>query len=251
MRTFITIGLVLFTLTALAQSVLSPYTIQAKRSETCEVFITLELFDKQYRKDSLNQFIINELIKYHYGVNNPGLFVNRFYANTKYASDAPLNINIAGMNTFSNKGVYSFVACPINACTDETYSNYESVALTLDSASGKALRVSDIIEPHLLDSFETFILQIAQRYAIRNMPTGYITSLSPVEVRSSNPLSNPVNVLTYHKGLQPQFYVRNNLIMLYNYAANSDYPYKAVEVALPLNLTSYFMRKRYREVFLP
>ncbi|MFN4971759.1 MAG: hypothetical protein ACK45I_04820 [Bacteroidota bacterium] len=251
MRTFISIWLMLGTFAIKAQSVLSQYTIQAKRSQTCEAFITLELFDKQYRKDSLNQYIINELIKYHYGVNNPGLLVPRFYANTKYANDAPLNINIAGMNTFSSKGVYSFVACPINACSDETYSNYEAVALTLDSATGKALRIADIIEPQLLDSFEAFVLVIAQRYAIRNMPTGYITSLSPIDVRSSNQLSNPVNVLSYHKGLQPQFYVRNNFIMLYNYASNTDYPYKAVEVALPLNLASYFLRKRYREVFLP
>jgi hypothetical protein len=234
-----------------AQSVLTQYTIIAKRSEMCEAYITLELFDKALKKDSLNQYIINELIKYHYGVNNPGLLVNRFYANTKYAADAPLNVNIAGMKTFSHKGIYSFVSCPINACTDETYSNYESIALTIDSAAGKALRITDIIEPHLEDSFEKFVLMVAQRYNIRNMPTGYITSVSPVDVRSSNALSNPVNVLTYHKGLQPQFYVRNNFIMLYNYATNSDYPYKAVEIALPLNLTSYFLRKKYREVFLP
>lgn len=249
MRNAIICLLLLVSIHATAQSPLTQYTITAKKSETCETFLSLPLFDQKFGKDSLNQTIINELIKYHYGLYNPGLLFFRFYQQTKFDHTAPLFVNIGAMCTFNHKGIYSFVSCPINACVTDVYSNYESIALTIDSASGKPLKISDIIKKELLDSFERFVLMVATRYNIKNLPTGYFVSTNPIEIRSANTIQNPSNVLTLEMGVQPQFYVRSGQLYVYNYASNTDYPYKAVEVALPLSLVQFFMKPTYAAVF--
>jgi hypothetical protein len=231
-----------------AQSPLKQYTIVTKFSDSCMSYISIPLFAAEQKKDSLNQLIINELIKYHYGENNPGLIPYRFYNETKYGSDAPLNRNIVAENTLANKGIYSFIACPINACTEDLYSNYESIAFTLDSAARKALYIKDIIVPEKLDSFEGFVYWVGKRYNIKNLPTGYITSINPPQVKGSNTLIANSTV-SLERGVQRQFYIREQILMVFNEAQHENYPYKSVEIAIPLNLLQYFMKPKYFILF--
>lgn len=234
-----------------AQSPLTKYTVSATFSQECIAFISLELFDKSYKLDSLNQLIINETIKYHYGVNNPGLIPMRFYNNTKYGSDAPINRNIENICTFRNKGFYSFIACPINACSEEIYSNYESVCFTIDSAKGKVITIDQVIAPEKRDSFDKFVFMVTKRYNIRNLPTGYYFANEPLDIRTSNGMMNPVNKFELEMGVQSRFHIKGSHMVVYNNASNTDYPYKSVEVALPLNLVNYFLKPAYAKVFIP
>lgn len=231
-------------------SLLKQYTIKAKLSEECESVISIPLFNESIKADSLNTLIINEVIKYHYGMYNPGLSVQRFYKEIRYASDAPIDRNIVAQNTFAKGGVYSFIAVPINACDKEEYSTYPSIAFTFDSAAAKPIYIKDIIKPEMLDTFDGFVLWVIRRYSIRNQPAGYVISARPAEVRSSNPLIGTAGKIEWERGVQPQFYVKEGKIYLYNYASHEHYSYNSVEVQLPVQMLEYFLKPKYHKLFL-
>jgi hypothetical protein len=234
---------------ATAQPVIHQYAIKAKLSEECESILSLPLFDKAYKADSLNTIIINELTKYHYGMNNPGLSVQRFYSEIKYGPDAPIDRNIVAQNTFAKGGIYSFVAVPINACDKEEYSTYPSIALTLDSANFKPLQLKDIIKPGMLDTFDGFALWVIKRYAIKNLPAGYVISARPPELKSSNSLIGSAGKIEWERGLQPQFYVKQGKMYLYNYATHEHYNFNSVEIALPITMLEHFLQPKYFTLF--
>jgi hypothetical protein len=232
-----------------AQPLIHQYAIKAKLSEECESILSLPLFDKTYKADSLNSIIINELTKYHYGMNNPGLSVQRFYSEVRYASDAPIDRNIVAQNTFAKSGIYSFVAIPINACDKEEYSTYPSIAFTLDSANYKPLQLKDIVKPGMLDTFDGFALWVIKRYSIRNLPAGYVISARPPEVKSSNPLIGTAGKIEWERGLQPQFYVKDGKIYLYNYAKHEHYSFNSIEVSLPVRMLEHFLQPKFFALF--
>jgi hypothetical protein len=237
------------TLQLYAQGPLKQYMITSKRTSDCLSYLSLPLFEEQHKLEVLNKLIINELIKYHYGPDNPGLVPAFFYKETKYAEDAPLDRNIVAECTFSGRGVYSFIAVPMNACQTEEYSNYPTIAFTLDSARGVPLKVKDLLKPEMQDTFEGFVLWVARRYNIKNLPTGYIISGNPPQVRGSNPMISSAGEITHERGLQPQFYFSGSMLYVYNYAKHEHYPYTSVEVGLPIRSLSYFLLPEWQQFF--
>src|SRR5262245_5954508 len=98
-----------------AQMKITRYSVQSILSDDCKSGFSLDLFDQAEKKDTLNLMILGELtsdldLKWM-------IFLDDLYLNKEFKGhERPIMFTITGMNTFARNGIYSFTACPFNAC---------------------------------------------------------------------------------------------------------------------------------------
>ena len=171
---------------AQADSSLKTYTIEAKFDEECSADIVVTLFDQTLKMDSINQVIIDELLRgYYHTRQSQAITLKNFYANKNVDPTGEMMFTIGAECSFHKNGVYSFIACPYNVCEKTARSNFESNCITLDLKTGKTLSLDDIIDPLKRDSFDKYIYYTVTRYHLKNIPSCYISSFHPVNFRTN------------------------------------------------------------------
>ncbi len=236
---------------AQTQTLLKDYTLSSRLNPECVSQVSLTLFDEKYGLHKLNQLIIDGLTDHHYLFQKQLMDQSNFYANRTFGEDTVLDFTIMASCSYQSNGIYVFVGCPYNACDKRPKSDMEACMVVIDSLEGKSLKLRDIIHPGKIDSLANFALMVLNRYRIKNTPSCNYASLSPVDVRTSNSVISPNNVITYHMGLEERFLLTNDKIILYNFAEHTAYIYQSVELALPLNLIKYFLKESYANRLFP
>jgi hypothetical protein len=221
---------------------LKTYSVVTKFDEGCSAGVTLTLFDKGVKKDSINQIILDRLVHGFYDPHKT-VSLKNLYANKSFDPTDEFTFTVFGGCTYHKNNIFSFVSCAYNACDKALRSNYEAITINMDMKTGKELSLSDIIDPAKRDSFEKYVYALVTRYYIKNLPTCYVAGYSPIQVKGSNNISIQGDSVTYFKGLTDKFYFRENNLFVYNRVKRRLYDYNSVEVTLPLFNSSYFFRK--------
>lgn len=228
-----------------AQSPLTDYSIASKINEECATVVTLPLFPPQTNLHHLNVQIVEELTKHHFLFQKQLVNLESFYKQSMFTGDSMLGFTLLAGCTFRKNGLYSFTGCPYNACDKRPQSEMETVMTVLDSTLGKTLVLKDIVEPGKYDSLVKFVVWVANRYKLRNLPSCSFESVSPVSVKSSSNTSSATNQVTYFNQLDSRFYLKYNFFQVYLMAEHSAYVYNCVEIPLPIQMMKYFLKPAY------
>lgn len=219
---------------------LQQYEVGYKLNEECTSGVSLTLFEQVNKQDTLNQLVVRELLK---GFNNERFVtLKSLYENKTFGPEKPYMFSVTGMCAYHKGGIYSFVACPFNACDHAPRSNYEATCVTLDVRTKKILTLDDLIDPAKKDSFEKYVYFMATRYHIRNVPTCFVSQYQPVNVKASSGLTTRTDSVEYMHGITNKFYLYDGKLCVFNNAAHRDYGYRSVEVTLQLYYLQYFLR---------
>ncbi len=245
MRKLLPLLFSLFTANCFAQLSLTDYSIASRIDSNCMTAVTLPLFAPGERNDVLNELIVDELTKHHFLFQKHLVHLKAFYQNRFYTGDSTLGFTLLAGCTFKKNGLYSFTGCPFNACDNKPRSEMETVMAVLDSTRGKLLGLKDVIEPSKYDSLVGFVMKVANRYGLKNLPTCSYESTDPIVVKSSGNTMSGVNQVTYHPELDSRFYLKYNSFQVYLMATHTAYVYNCVEIPLPLQMIRYFLRPEY------
>jgi len=216
------------------------YTVEAQIDSNCATAVSLDLFDTAYKKFGLNFLISDELLKPAYSdIERHRLLFELYKEN---GSRVPLFFSVTSNCSFSKNDIYSFTACTYNACDNSPKSNYEAGMITVDALTGKVMKLTDIIDPEKIDSFENYIYTTAVKYHVKNVPTCFISSINPVMIKGSNNVTAHTDTIKYFKELTGKFYLSENNLLVFLKAVHRDYTYTSVEVMTPLFYTRYFLK---------
>ena len=227
---------------AQADTSLKTYFVTSKLDEECSADIVVTLFDESLKMDNTNELILDELMRGFYDTRQSAVNLRSFYAKRHFDPTGEFLFTIGAECTFHKNGVYSFVACPYNVCEKVARSTFESNCVTIDLKTGKILGLDDIIDPVKRDSFDNYVYYTATRYHIRNLPSCYISSFNPVNLRGSNNVSVQTDSVTYLKGLTDKYYLEGDKLYVYNKAIHRAYVYNSVEVMLTFYYLKYFLK---------
>jgi hypothetical protein len=224
-----------------AQLPLARYAMSTQLNDECVSGVSLMLFDTASRQDTLNRMILAELLRFRN--DDKMVTLEDLYKGSQFiGSERPFMYTINGTSPLHRGDLYSFIACPYNACDKSVNSNYETMVVNIDARTKKILSLEDVIEPSKRDSFEGFCLMVANRYHVRNVPSCFISLREPVEVKSSNGATTATDTVTYYRGVYEKFYFRNEQLVVYNKAEHRDYVYKSIELSLPYTMVRWFLK---------
>jgi hypothetical protein len=236
-----------FCVSAQTDTLLGTYFIHSKIDEDCSADLMLSLFKEESGMDRYNEVILDHLLRGYYDPLQSPVNLKNFYANKTIDPTGELVFNMGGSCSFHKGGIYSFIACPYNVCDKAVRSNFGPNMITLDIAKEKVLKLEDVIDPARRDSFEKYIYETAVRYHIRNVPSCYLASVHPIQVRGSNNIVSSTDTITYQKGLTDKFYISEDRLYVFCKARHRDYTYEGVEVMTPLFYARYFLRPDFAQ----
>jgi len=227
---------------AQADTSLKTYYVSAKIDEECTANIVITFFNESQNLHRVNQAILDETLRGYYNTRESQINLKNIYSNSSLENHGEFIYTIAVANTFHRNGLYSFISCPYNVCDKAPRSNFESNLITIDLNALKILTINDIIDPLKRDSFEKYIYETVIRYHIKNVPSCYISSFNPPDIRASNNVTVMTDTITYYKGILDKFYLKDDKLYVYNKAKHRDYNYNSVEVFISLFYAKYFLK---------
>ncbi len=227
---------------AQVDTTLKTYYVSSKIDDDCSANIVITFFNESQNLHRVNQAILDEAMRGYYDTRESQINLKNIYANSVLQNHGEFFYTIGVANTFHKNGLYSFISCPYNVCDKAPRSNFESNFITVDIKSLKILTINDIIDPLKRDSFEKYVYYTTTRYHIKNVPSCYITSYNPPEVRGSNNVTVMTDTITYFKGITDKFYLKDDRLYVFNKAKHRDYNYNSVEVFISLFYAKYFLK---------
>ena len=232
------------TIFAFAQvdTTLKTYYISAKVDEECQANIVITFFDEKLNLHRVNQAILDEMLRGYYNTRESQINLKNIYSNSTLDNHGEFIYTIGVANTYHKNGLYSFISCPYNVCDKAPRSNFESNFITIDLPALKIVSLNDIIDPLKRDSFEKYTYETAIRYHVKNVPSCYISSYNPPDIRGANNVTVMTDSITYYKGILDKFYLKDNKLYVYNKAKHRDYNYNSVEVFISLFYAKYFLK---------
>ena len=220
---------------------LTTYTVGTKVSPTCGSIISLTLFEQGSGNDKLNEILINEFLG-NFMQAQPIKKLKFFYQQRQFTNDTTLEYSIYTAVTFNKNDLISFTKCYKYACDKEEASTYETEMITIDATAGKVLEMNDFFESNKMDSLKNYLYKIVTMYRIRSLPTCKVTAYNPNQIVTTNGASTGTDLITYQKGISNRFYLSEDKIHLYNKVTHRDYDYEDVELAIPMNKLTYFLK---------